>query len=305
MNLLTVLTSSTELGLFYALMALGLYISYRILNIADLTVDGSFTLGAAVSAITAVSGYPVLGVFLAGIAGALAGMVTAFLQTKLKIQPILAGILTMTGLYSINIMVMGGRPNIALTIDETLFGKAKMLLGGFTGFGIGLLVVVLAGVLIVVFLNTQLGLTVRATGDNEDMVRASSINVDFTKMIGLAVANALVGISGALLAQYQGFADAGMGVGMVVIGLASLIIGEVICGKRSIINHVIAVIVGSIIYRFIIGLALEINLSMYTMKLVSAIIVILAISYPVIKEGFELRQKKKRGANYVNHSKSL
>lgn len=305
MNIMAVLTSSAELGLFYALMTLGLYISYRILNIADLTVDGSFTLGAAVSAVMAVLGHPVLGIFLAILAGSVAGIVTALLQTKLKIQPILAGILTMTALYSVNIMVMGSKPNVALSINETIFGKIKPILGQSTGFVVGLVAVMIIGISIVIFLNTQLGLTIRATGDNEAMVRASSINVDFTKIVGLGVANALVGASGALLAQYQGFADANMGVGMVVIGLASLIIGEVICGKNLIKQHVVAVIVGSIIYRLIIGLALEINLSLYTMKLVSALIVILAISYPVIKEKIALEQKKKRGLKDVKNTKSL
>lgn len=297
----TVFISSVEIGLPYVLMTLGLYISYRILNVADLTVDGSFTLGAAVGAVITLTGHPILGIFLGAVAGGLAGMVTAFLQTKLKIQPILAGILTMTALYSINIMVMGGKANLPLLGVETLFTKAQGLFGNYGKIILGLIIVILVSGLVILFLNTQLGMTIRATGDNEDMVRASSINVDRTKMIGLAIANALVAVSGVLVAEYQSFADAGMGVGTVVIGLASLIIGEVICGKRSIINHVGAVIVGSIIYRFIIGLALEINLSMYAMKLVSAVIVVIAISYPVIKEMIKLKQKKKRGVSYAKH----
>jgi putative ABC transport system permease protein len=292
MNLFAVLQSSVGLGLLYALMTLGLYISYRILNVADLTVDGSFTLGAAVSGMVTLAGYPFLGVVLAACAGAVAGAVTAFLQTKLKVQPILAGILTMTALYSVNIMVMGGSPSLSLRMGDTLFGKARGALGAYTIHVIGFIVVMLISIVIFLFLNSQTGLTIRATGDNEDMVKASSINIDRTKMIGLALANALVGVSGALLAQAQGYVDAGMGIGMVVIGLASLIIGEVVCGKNTIVRHILAVIIGSIIYRFIIGVAIEINLSAYAMKIVSALIVVVAISFPTIKEKISVAKKR-------------
>lgn len=292
--------SAVELGLFYSLMTLGIFISYRILDIPDLTVDGSFTLGAGVSAICVVSGFPVLGIVLGMLAGALAGIVTALLQTKLKVQPILAGILTMTGLYSINIMVMGGKSNIPLARMETVFSKAQSVFKtSLTPMIIGLLIVVVVTVLIIIFLYTRLGLAIRATGDNEEMVRASSINVDMTKTIGLSVANALVGMSGALLAQYQSFADVSMGVGMVVMGLASLIIGEVIFGKKNIARNAVAVILGSIVYRLIIGIAFELNISASSMKLVSAVIVALAISYPAIKAQLELKKRRKRGAYHA------
>ena len=300
MSLLT-LTSSVELGLLYALVTLGLFISYRILDIPDLTVDGSFTLGAAVSAVVATMGYPVLGVLLAGLAGACAGVVTATLQTKLKVQPILAGILTMTALYSINIMVMSGKPNMPLLGVDTIFSKLKAIFDiSFGPMILGVVIALLVMLILGLFLSTQLGLAIRATGDNEDMVRSSSINVDFTKTVGLAIANALVGLSGALIAQYQSFTDVSMGVGMVVIGIASLIIGEVIFGRKSIRINIIAAILGSIIYRLIISLALELNISSSSMKLISAIIVTIAISYPVIKDKIALSRQIKRGGKRVN-----
>lgn len=302
--------TSVQLGLIYGLMTLGLFISYRILDIPDLTVDGSFTLGAAVSAVVTISGHPLLGIFCGIGAGALAGVVTALLQTKLRIQPILAGILTMTALYSINLMVMGGKPNVPLLGNDTVFTLLATKLGDrgatFVLVG-GIVVIVVVG--LVLFLHTQLGLAIRATGDNEAMVRASSINVDVMKILGLALANSLVGLSGALLAQQQLFADASMGIGMVVIGLASLIIGEIIFGKlgeilfkRHVIAvHAVAVVLGSIVYRWIIAIALDLNISTSSMKLVSAVIVALAISAPTIREKMQFVYKKKRGGNYVTH----
>ncbi len=287
----TIAMSAVELGMLYTLLTLGLFISYRILDIPDLTVDGSFTLGAAVSVVITMKGNPELGLLGAVCAGILAGMVTAILQTKLKIQPILAGILTMTGLYSINIMVMGGnKSNLSLLGEATVFTKVNDILQTeYAGFIVGGLVLILVGVLLALFLNTNVGLAIRATGDNEDMVRSSSINVDRMKIIGLAIANALVALSGALVAQKQAFVDAGMGTGMVVIGIASLIIGEVIVDifvkQRGIKANIFAALLGSIIYRLIISVALCVNISATSMKLVTAIIVALAISYPVIKSG--------------------
>lgn len=279
--------SAIELGLMYTLLTFGLFISYRILDIPDLTVDGTFTLGAATAVVMTTAGHPYLAIGMALIAGTLAGMTTAFLQTKLKIQEILAGILTMTGLYSINIMVMGNKSNISLLGCETLFTKMKPVMGKGTGMVIALAAVILCYIGLYIFLHTKLGLSIRATGDNEDMVRSSSINVDRMKIIGLGLANGLVGVSGALLAQKQAYADVTMGTGMVVIGIASLIIGEVIVDifikERSIGTNILAAVLGSIIYRVIISAALAINISATSMKLVSALIVILAISYPVIR----------------------
>lgn len=293
----TIAMSAVELGLLYTLLTLGLFISYRILDIPDLTVDGSFTLGAAVSVIITMKGSPELGILAAAAAGTLAGMVTAILQTKLKIQPILAGILTMTGLYSINIMIMG-KPNLSLLGEETIFTKLNTALGGENAeIVIGVVGVAIICILLGVFLHTNVGLAIRATGDNEDMVRSSSINVDRMKIIGLALANALVALSGALVAQKQASADTGMGTGMVVIGIASLIIGEVIVDsvvkQRGIKANIIAAIIGSIIYRLIISLALTFEISATSMKLISAIIVAFAISYPVIISGVKGKLKQR------------
>lgn len=285
---MTLILSAGELGLLYTLLTLGLFISYRILDIPDLTVDGSFTLGAAVAVIMTVAGHPILAILGAACAGILAGMVTATLQTKLKVQPILAGILTMTALYSVNIMVMGDKSNVSLLGVETIFSKAKTFIGGnYSGLMLGSMVVLVTCIILGVFLHTKLGLSIRATGDNEDMVRSSSINVDQMKIIGLAIANGLVAVSGALIAQKQSFADVSMGTGMVVIGIASLIIGEVLVDifvkQRSIRSNIFAAVLGSVIYRLIISAALSVNISATSMKLVSAIIVVAAISYPVVK----------------------
>ena len=300
---LTAFLSSVELGLLYSLMTLGLFLSYRILDIADLTVDGSFTLGAAVCAMVTIAGHPVMAVFAAAAAGAAAGIVTAVLQTKLKVQPILAGILTMTALYSINIMVMGGSPNKSLNGEQTLFTMLRDtgIPRRYVSLTVGIIAVIFVCLLMVLFLQTPLGLSIRATGDNEAMVRSSSINVNLIKIIGLSLANLLVSASGALIAQYQSFADVSSGVGMVVIGLASLIIGEIIIGKNSINRNVLAVIAGSVIYRFIIQLALEVNISFSSMKLVSAVIITAAISFPVVQENIRISKLKKRSlANAEN-----
>ena len=294
---MTLILSAVELGLFYTLLTLGLFISYRILDIPDLTVDGSFTLGAAVAVVLTTAGHPFMAILGAALAGILAGVVTATLQTKLKIQPILAGILTMTALYSINIMVMGDKANVSLLGVETLFTKMKMLIGGSrSGLILGAVIVLVVCILLGIFLYTKLGLSIRATGDNEDMVRSSSINVDLMKIIGLAIANGLVAVSGAFIAQKQSFADVSMGTGMVVIGIASLIIGEVIVDifvkQRGIKSNILAAVLGSIIYRLIISAALSVNISATSMKLVSAIIVVIAISYPVIQSSIQTKMNQ-------------
>ena len=288
------LQGAVELGLGYGLMAIGLYISYRIVNVADLTVDGSFTLGAAVCAMLTVAGHPVLGLVLAIAAGAGAGFVTAFLQTKLRIQSILAGILVMTGLYSINLRVMGNKPNVPLLGEETAFSLFAGLVGEkYCKLLLSLLIVAVVLVVVIWFFRTQLGLTIRATGDNEDMVRSSSINSDLTKTIGLCMANAIVALSGAVIGQMQMFSDASMGIGMVVIGLASIIIGEVIFGRGGVQRGVLAVVGGSVIYRVIIALVLEMGLPQSDLKLISALIVTIAISYPVLIGRLKLYRQKK------------
>ncbi|MEE1393390.1 MAG: ABC transporter permease [Negativibacillus sp.] len=292
--------SSIELGLIYSLMVLGLFLSYRILNIPDLTVDGSFTLGAAVAVSCTLAGHPVLGILAAGAAGAMAGLVTAFLQTKMKIQPILAGIITMTALYSINLMVMDNKANLPITQDESIYYAFGQLVGkNLQGMLLSGLAAALLVTIVVLFLSTPLGLSVRATGDNEDMVRSSSINANFTKSVGLAAANACVSLSGALIAHYNCYAEVRMGIGMVVIGLASLIIGEIVVEifvkRLTILAGAIAAVVGSVIYRLIIAQALELNFSASSLKLITALIVALAMSYPAIKESRKMAKIRKAG----------
>lgn len=289
--------SAIELGLIYSLMVLGLFLSYRVLNIPDLTVDGSFTLGAAVAVVMTLSGHPILGLFAAILAGAAAGFLTAFLQTKMKIQPILAGIITMTALYSINLMVMDDKANVPITQQESIYTAFGSLVGKQTqGMVLSLLVLILAGAAMVLFLKTPFGLSVRATGDNESMVRSSSINADLTKTAGLMGANACVALSGAMIAHYNCYAEVRMGIGMVVIGLASFIIGEIAVGifvkRKGVLSGVIAAAVGSILYRLIIAQALELNFSSSSLKLITAIIVALAMSYPAICDSIALFRKK-------------
>ena len=289
--------SAIELGLIYSLMVLGLFLSYRVLNIPDLTVDGSFTLGAAVAVVMTLSGHPILGLFAAILAGAAAGFLTAFLQTKMKIQPILAGIITMTALYSINLMVMDDKANVPITQQESIYTAFGSLVGKKAqGMVLSLLVLILAGAAMVLFLKTPFGLSVRATGDNESMVRSSSINADLTKTAGLMGANACVALSGAMIAHYNCYAEVRMGISMVVIGLASFIIGEIAVGifvkRKGVLSGVIAAAVGSILYRLIIAQALELNFSSSSLKLITAIIVALAMSYPAICDSIALFRKK-------------
>ena len=294
------LLSAVELGLIYALMVLGLFLSYRILNIPDLTVDGSFTLGAAVAVVCTLAGHPVLGVLAAAVAGALAGLVTAFLQTRMKIQPILAGIITMTGLYSINLMVMDNKANLPITAQQSLYTAFGRLVGsgmqGLVLYGAVALFVMRLGV---ACLNTPLGLSVLATGDNEEMVRSSSINANVTKSVGLAAANSCVALSGAMIAHYNCYAEVRMGIGMVVIGLASLIIGEIVVElfvkRASVLSGAVAAVVGSILYRLIIAQALEFNFSASSLKLITAVIVALAMSYPAIREALSIAKVRKAG----------
>ena len=278
-----VILSALELGCIYALVALALFLSFRVLNIADMTTDGAFTLGCAVSATVAVAGHPILALGAAMVAGACAGSITALLQTKLKIPSILAGIITNTGLYTVNLAVMGFSSNISLMRSPTLFSLVQPYLGSFYKLLPAALLTVLAGALLVLFLRTRLGLSIRATGDNPDMVRASSINTGFTITVGLCIANALTALSGAVLAQYQKTADINLGTGMVIIGLASLIIGETLLPKGKLWMKALGAVAGSIVYRFIIAIALRMDLPSECLKLISATIVALAIRLPAIR----------------------
>ena len=277
-----VILSALELGCIYALVALALYLSYRTLNIADMTTDGAFTLGCAVSATLAVAGHPILAIPAAMIAGALAGFVTAFLQTKMKIPSILAGIITNTGLYTVNLAVMGFSSNVNMLKSATVFTMVKPLLGTLYRLIPGALIAAVAALLLIAFLRTRLGLSIRATGDNPDMVRASSINTAFTVTVGLCVANALTALSGAVLAQYQRTADINLGTGMVIIGLASLIIGDTLTPKGRVHTKILGALAGSVIYRFIIAIALRLDLPSECLKLISAVIVALAIGLPAL-----------------------
>ena len=230
---ISILQSALELGCIYALVALALFVSFSILNIADLSTDGCFTLGCAVCAMVTIQGHPILALAAAMLAGVCSGFITAFLQTKLGIESILAGIIVNTGLYTINIAVMGFASQVNLFNCNTIFTMAKNAIGGgWYKLIVAALIVLVIGVILSAFLNTRLGLSIRATGDNADMVKASSINPSFTITVGLCVANAMTALSGGVLAQYQKSCDINLGTGMVTIALASLIIGESIIGHR-------------------------------------------------------------------------
>lgn len=274
---LTIILKAIELGLIFSILSLGVYISFRVLNVPDLTVDGSFATGCAVCAVMTIAGHPYLGLLLAFVAGGLCGMVTAFLQTKMHMQPLLAGILTMVALYSINLRIMSGAPNISLFSTNTLFTliDSELL--------ILLIFSLVIGFILFGFFKTNLGLMLRATGDNEVMVRSSSINVDRMKFIGMALSNGIVALSGALLTQYQNFADITSGTGMMVLGLAGIIIGEAILRKRTIGFGIASAIIGACIYRLLYQFALQFGIPATDMNLMSAILVAITISLPYLK----------------------
>ena len=296
----SIVQSALELGFIYALVALALFISFSILNIADLSTDGCFTLGCAVCAMITLTGHPVLALFAAMLAGVCSGFITAFLQTKLGIPSILAGIIVNTALYTVNIAVMGFASNVNLFQCESIFTWAKDILPvGPSKLIVVAVIVIIVGVFIGFFLNTRLGLSIRATGDNPDMVRASSINTNLMIIIGLCVANALTGLSGGLLAQYQKSCDINLGTGMVTIALASLIIGESIFGKGGMLKRIVGVVFGSCLYRFIVAIALRLNVPAECLKLVSAIIVAIAIALPYITQQ-SLFRRQRRAAKTEN-----
>ncbi len=288
------LIGSLQLGLLYGVLALGIYISFRILSIPDLTTEGSFAFGLSVSAAVTAAGHPVLAIFAAMAAGALAGSVTGLLQTRFRIHPILSGIITMSGLYSINLAVLGGAPNLSLVRAVTLFKLIPFLSKNDAMTVLPIVMALLFLALIILFFHTHIGMCIRAVGDNEDMVRASSINVNACKILSFSVSNALVALSGALIAQYQGYADVSSSTGILVVGLASVIIGEAIFGKRSVTLGFISAIVGSLVYRYIIALATRYSpLPAYMLKLVSAVIVALALAIPALRQNLkEARQKQ-------------
>ena len=290
-----IIQTALELGFLYALVAIALFLSYRVLDIADLTTDGSFILGAAVSVTMAAAGHPYLGIAAAFLSGACAGGVTALLQTKLGVPSILAGIITNTGLYTVNLMIMGWSSNVSLLKTETIFTLfQKTKLGGrYSDILLTFLIVALVGISLLLFLKTRLGLSIRATGDNMKMVRASSINPVFTITVGLCIANGITALSGAMVGQYQNAADINGGTGIVVIGLACLIIGETVLGHRTVKKGVIAAVIGSVIYRLIYAVVLYTKIvPVQGLKLLTAIVVVLAIAFPTMKKQIQFQKRK-------------
>lgn len=290
-----IIQTALELGFLYTLVALALFLSFRILDIADLTTDGSFILGAAVSVTMAEAGHPYLGIAAAFLAGACAGCVTAVLQTALGVPSILAGIITNTGLYTINLMVMGWSSNISLLKSETIFTlfMSAGIGGKYAEVILAFAMTALTVIFLFLFLKTRLGLSIRATGNNMTMVRASSINPARMIIIGLCIANGITALSGAMVGQYQSAADINGGTGIVVIGLACLIIGETVLGRRTVLKGVIAAVVGSVIYRLIYAIVLYTKIvPVQGLKLITAIVVAIAIAFPTMKNQVQLQKRK-------------
>ncbi|MDR1628370.1 MAG: ABC transporter permease [Oscillospiraceae bacterium] len=279
---MNILLSTCSQGLIYAILALGLYITFRILNFADMTAEGSLTLGGSVCAVLITSGVnPVLSILIAGLIGFLAGLITGFLHTKLKIQAILSGILTMIALYSINIRIMG-KANLSLLGKQTIFkifGNTQI-----SDFAIGLTICAALLVILNLFFKTRLGIAIRATGDNEQMMRAQGANTNFKKILALMISNSMCAVSGALIAQSQGYADINMGTGTIVIALASIVIGEALIRKNSFLLKLIAVILGSVCYRFIIFFVLNLGMNPSDLKLFTSIIAAILLALPNIQK---------------------
>jgi putative ABC transport system permease protein len=281
--------TALKLGLICSLTVLALFLSYSMLNVCDLSTDGCFTLGAAVGAAVAISGHPYLSILAAMLAGVCSGFITAILQTKLGVDSLLAGIIVNTGLYSVNIAVMGGSSLLNMNKTTTVFTMMKELLSdtpvaGQTELIVALIAVICVVAFLVFFLKTRLGLAIRATGNNPDMVKSSSIDPVFTTIVGLCIANAFTGLSGCLLAQSQKSVDINIGQGMVTIALASLLIGGTVMGRGGILTRAIGMVLGSFIFRLVYTVALRFNMPAFMLKLVSSVIVILAISGPYLKK---------------------
>ncbi len=296
--MLYIAQTALQLGFIYGLVSLALFLSFRVLDIADLSTDGTFVLGMAVSVAVAAKGHPFLALLLAMISGMLSGTVTAVLQTRLGIPSILAGIITNTGLYTINLAVMGFSSNIALLKQDTIFSLLQKAGIPNVTILLPLLLFAAAAFLLKNFLNTRLGLSIRATGDNRDMVSASSIDPRFTITVGLAYANIMTALAGALVGQLQRSADINSGTGVVVVGLACLIIGETIVGRKTIGRNILAVMVGSILYRFLYAIILKTRIfPIECLKLVTAVIIALAIAMPNIKASYDLRKERNHAGN--------
>lgn len=292
--MLDLVLSTVSQGLLWAIMALGVFLTFRVLDIADLSVEGTFPLGAAVAATLIDAGHSVwFAMLIALIAGCIGGTVTALLTTKLKIPALLSGILTMIGLYSVNLMIMG-KANVPLLRAETVFTLTEDLFGVSSVVAtliVGLIAATVVGVIMYWFFGTVLGTAIRATGCNPQMARAQGINTNVMVILGLLISNGLVALSGALVAQSNGFADVGMGTGTIVIGLASVIIGEVLFGTRSFKNWLISVVLGSVVYRAVIAIVLELGMPPNDLKLFTAVLVAIALSLPLIKNKFAIMKR--------------
>ena len=288
MGLFYTFLGAVDLGLIWGFLALGVYITFRLLDIADLTVDGSFTTGGAVCAVCVLNGiHPLLALLISILAGFLAGAITGVLRTKCKIPAILAGILTQIGLYSINLRIMGGRANLPLTTANTLFADLSVSLDinrYYIALVISLIFVIIFIALLYWFFGTELGSAIRATGNNEQMARSLGINTDTMKLLGLTISNGLVGLSGALYALYGQATDVRVGTGAIVIALASIVIGEVVISskKGNFALRLTSIIIGSIIYRIIVALVLQMGLNTDDLKLLTAILVGIALTIPIM-----------------------
>ena len=296
-SVLALIQTASELGLISALTVIALYLSYSMLNVCDLSTDGCFTLGATVGAVVTLSGHPFLALPAAMAAGIASGFITAFLQTKMGVNSLLAGIIVNTALYSINIAVMGNSSILNLNKTDTVFTKVLDLLRN-TPFMeqykliVALLAVIIVGVLLALFLRTKLGLAIRATGNNPDMVRSSSINPVFTTIVGLCIANSFTALSGCLLAQSQKSVNIDICTGMVTIALASLLIGNVFLGRKKIPLQIVGMVLGAFVFRLVYTIALRFDMPAFMLKFVSSVIVVLAISIPYLKTRFPFLKRR-------------
>lgn len=296
-TVLTLLETALELGLVSALTVLALFLSYSMLNVCDLSTDGCFTLGATVGAAVAIAGHPYLSIAAAMLAGIASGFVTAFLQTKMGINSLLAGIIVNTGLYSVNIAVMGGSSILNMNKVDTVCSKVRELtqetpLKGHYKLIIALSAVIIVAILLGFFLKTRVGLAIRATGNNPDMVRSSSINPVITTIIGLCIANSFTALSGCLLAQMQKSVNIDTGTGMVTVALASLLIGNVFLGKKKMPLRIVGMVLGAFVFRLVYTIALRFDMPAFMLKLVSSLVVIAAISIPYLKEQMPLFKRR-------------
>ena len=305
MMTMTAFLGAIELGTIYAVLALGIFLSFRTLNMPDLTVDGTIVTGMATSAVMCSAGANrFLSLLGAAVTGAIAGLITGILHTKLKIQAILAGILVMLASYSINLRIMGKTPNVPLTQSQTIYDRAEDIFPErYAGIILGVIMLAAVIAILYMFLQTRLGFVFRATGDNEEMVRAAGVSGDSMKVMGFAISNGLVGLAGGMLAQNQGFADINSGTGMMVIGLASVILGEVVFGTSGLLRRLIAAALGAVLYRVIISEALYLGMESSDLKLVSAVIVAVALYLGILGEkGAKIRKRRRQNGKAASNS---